>query len=68
MPSIYAANDVAVYKKRMGRWSRRLAMPFIKFSGISEDLQAALDVGCGTGSLAFALGEVAPRARITGLD
>ncbi len=43
-------------------------MPFIKFSGISEDLQWALDVGCGTGSLAFALGEVAPRARITGLD
>jgi SAM-dependent methyltransferase len=68
MPSIYAANDAAVYEKSMGRWSRRLAMPFIKFSGISEDLQGALDVGCGTGSLARVLGEVAPGARITGLD
>jgi ubiquinone/menaquinone biosynthesis C-methylase UbiE len=68
MPSIYAANDGAVYEKSMGRWSRRLAMPFVKFSEVSGDLQSALDVGCGTGSLAFALGEAAPAARITGLD
>jgi ubiquinone/menaquinone biosynthesis C-methylase UbiE len=68
MPSIYAANDGTVYEKSMGRWSRRLAMPFIKFSEISGSLQSVLDVGCGTGSLAFALGEVAPTARITGLD
>ena len=44
MPSIYAANDAAVYEKSTGRWRRRLAMPFIKLSEISEDLQAALEL------------------------
>jgi SAM-dependent methyltransferase len=52
----------------MGRWSRRLAMPFIKFSEIGEGSRSLLDVGCGTGSLALTLGEVAPNARIAGLD
>src|SRR5437879_5582060 len=68
MPSIYAANDAACYEKSMGRWSRRLAQPFIRFSGVGEGLQSVLDVGCGTGSLAFALGNAAQRAKITGLD
>src|SRR5437763_1013190 len=68
MPSIYAANDAACYEMSMGRWSRRLALPFIDFSGISDVLQSVLDVGCGTGSLTFALGNAAPPAKITGFD
>jgi ubiquinone/menaquinone biosynthesis C-methylase UbiE len=68
VPSNYAANNAGAYEKSMGRWSRRLAMPFINFSGISESIQSVLDVGCGIGSLALALGEKAPKARITGLD
>jgi ubiquinone/menaquinone biosynthesis C-methylase UbiE len=68
MPSIYAANDAACYEMSMGRWSRRLAVPFIKFAGAGDKLQSVLDVGCGTGSLAFALGNAAQQAKITGFD
>ena len=68
MPSIYAANDAACYEMSMGRWSRRLAAPFIRFSDVGDKLQSALDVGCGTGSLTFALGSVAQNAKVTGFD
>jgi SAM-dependent methyltransferase len=67
MSSIYAANDPAVYEQSMGRWSRRLAGPFLEFAAIG-DAAEILDVGCGTGSLAFALADAAPGARITGID
>src|ERR1700742_3750875 len=68
MPSIYASDDALAYEQSMGRWSRRLATPFIEFSGIGNNIQAVLDVGCGTGSLAIALGDAVPRAKIMGLD
>jgi ubiquinone/menaquinone biosynthesis C-methylase UbiE len=68
MPSIYASNDALAYEQSMGRWSRRLATPFIEFSGMGNNIQAVLDVGCGTGSLALALGDAVPRAKIMGLD
>ena len=68
MPSIYAANDAACYEMSMGRWSRRLAAPFIRFSDVGDKLQSVLDVGCGTGSLTFALGSVAQNAKVTGFD
>jgi ubiquinone/menaquinone biosynthesis C-methylase UbiE len=38
----------------MGRWSRQLALPFLDFVG-SADGEHVLDVGCGTGHLAFAV-------------
>jgi len=38
----------------MGRWSKRLAPLFIDFTGITA-AESVLDVGCGTGSLTFAL-------------
>jgi ubiquinone/menaquinone biosynthesis C-methylase UbiE len=50
----------------MGRWSRRLAEPFLDFGGTGAN-EEVLDVGCGTGNLAFAV-----RARadclVKGLD
>jgi SAM-dependent methyltransferase len=67
MPSIYAANDPAAYERSMGRWSRRLAGPFLDFAAVGGAAEV-LDVGCGTGSLAFTLAEVAPGARIVGID
>ena len=67
MPSIYAANDPGVYERSMGRWSRRLAGRFLDFAAIGGAAEV-LDVGCGTGSLTFALADAAPGARITGMD
>ena len=67
MPSIYTANDPGVYERMMGRWSRRLAGPFIDFAAIGRAARI-VDVGCGTGSLTFALAEVAPGAEIVGVD
>ncbi len=51
----------------MGRWSRRLAGPFIDFVGLAEG-ETVLDVGCGTGSLTLAVAERAKVARVTGID
>ena len=67
MPSIYAATDPAAYERSMGRWSRRLAGPFLDFAAIGGAVEV-LDVGCGTGSLTFALADAAPGARIVGID
>jgi ubiquinone/menaquinone biosynthesis C-methylase UbiE len=51
----------------MGRWSRRLAPLLIRFGGLSDG-DRVLDVGCGTGSLAFTLPEIANVAAVTGID
>jgi SAM-dependent methyltransferase len=67
MSSIYVANDAASYERSMGRWSRRLATPFIEFAAIGA-ARNIVDIGCGTGSLSFALAEADPGAAITGLD
>ena len=63
----FAADNAAVYEQMMGRWSRRLAASFISFAALRNPA-AVLDVGCGTGSLAFALTEAAPKAAVTGID
>jgi SAM-dependent methyltransferase len=44
------------YEQLMGRWSRRLAVPFIEFAGV-ENGERVLDVGAGTGSLSGALAD-----------
>ena len=51
----------------MGRWSRKLAVPFIDFAGI-QDGERILDVGCGTGSLTFALPDAAEIGEIAAID
>jgi ubiquinone/menaquinone biosynthesis C-methylase UbiE len=52
--STFAAADGDGYELNMGRWSRRLAGPFLDFVG-AADGERVLDVGCGTGALAAAL-------------
>jgi ubiquinone/menaquinone biosynthesis C-methylase UbiE len=51
----------------MGRWSRRLAPLFIDHAGIAEG-EEVLEIGCGTGSLTFALAAAAGFARLTAID
>jgi SAM-dependent methyltransferase len=62
---IFAESDA--YERFMGRWSRRLAPLLVKFAAIDSQ-DAVLDVGSGTGALAFAIIEANPSARVTGVD
>jgi SAM-dependent methyltransferase len=55
------------YELQMGRWSRRLAEPFLDFCGW-QDGESILDAGCGTGSLTFALAQRTKTANIEGID
>ncbi len=64
--SSYHASDGAAYERFLGRWTRRLAEPLLDFLAPPEgDL---IDVGCGTGSLAFAMQARWPGRRVVGAD
>src|SRR5437667_12373390 len=67
VPSIFNARDAGNYERLMGRWSRRLAPLFIEHAGISDG-ENVLEVGCGTGSLTFALAEAAKLAQLIAID
>ena len=56
------------YERSMGRWSRKLAPLFLDFVGGGPAGGRVLDVGCGTGSLAFTAAERRPAAGIVGCD
>src|SRR6188472_485009 len=67
MTSSFTVHHAAGYEQLMGRWSQRLAPPFIDFAGLAAG-ERILDVGCGTGSLTFALGKAADLAEIAAID
>ena len=52
--STFTAADGDGSELQMGRWSQRLAQPFLDFSGFADG-ERVLDAGCGTGSLTFLL-------------
>ena len=62
-----ATADGDGYDRMMGRFSERLAEPFLDFAGVADG-ERVIDVGCGTGKLAFAVARRCPAARITGVD
>lgn len=65
--STFVASDGAAYEKLMGRWSRQLALPFLDFVG-TADGERVLDVGCGTGHLAFAVTRRTGAGEVRGVD
>ena len=67
MTSSFNVQSAAGYEQLMGRWSRQLAPPFIDFAGVADG-ERVLDVGCGTGSLTFALPRAADVSEITAID
>jgi SAM-dependent methyltransferase len=64
MPS-FLATDPEMYEHFMGRWSERLAEPFLEFADI-EPSSRVLDVGCGTGTISLALARRG--ATVVGVD
>jgi SAM-dependent methyltransferase len=67
LSSTFVAADGDGYERQMGRWSRRLAQPFLDFVGVAED-ERVLDVGCGTGHLASAVIARTVTTRVEGID
>jgi SAM-dependent methyltransferase len=61
----FVTSDPAGYEIFMGRWTSRLAGPFLAFAGISSG-QRVLDVGCGTGVITAAVADLG--ATCIGLD
>jgi len=67
MTSSFNVHKASGYEQLMGRWSQRLARPFITFAGVDAG-ERILDVGCGTGSLTFALPEAADVSEVAAID
>ena len=59
--------DANAYQRFMGRWSRLVATQLVDFTNVPDQGQL-LDVGSGTGALAFALAERKPQAHVRGID
>ena len=67
MSSSFTVHSGAGYDQLMGRWSRKLALPFIDFAGVASG-ERILDLGCGTGSLTFALPRAAEVSEVAAID
>ena len=59
--------DAAAYERFMGRWSRPLCPALLDWAGV-ESPARFLDVGSGTGNLAFAVADRWPQCEVLGID
>ena len=60
-------NEGAPYERYVGRWSRRVAPPFLRWLSIPPG-RAWLDVGCGTGALTAAILDGCAPASVAGVE
>ena len=67
MTSEFNVRNATGYEQLMGRWSQKLAPLFIDFARVADG-EKILDVGCGTGSLTFALAGAADLDEIAAID
>jgi ubiquinone/menaquinone biosynthesis C-methylase UbiE len=63
----FTATNGEAYETHMGRWSKQLAELFLDFAKYKEGEQV-LDLGCGTGSLTYALAKRVQYQTIVGVD
>jgi len=59
--------DAEAYERFMGRWSRLVAPQLVDFTDV-PDRGRLLDVGSGTGALAFSLAGRKPQVHVLGID
>jgi len=59
--------NAEAYERFMGRWSRLVAPKFVDFA-LPRNEGRVLDVGSGTGALAFAVAGMRTGARVVGID
>jgi SAM-dependent methyltransferase len=59
--------DAEAYERFMGRWSRLVAPLLVDFAGVYDGARV-LDVGSGTGALAFAITKRNGRSTVVGID
>jgi len=59
--------DAEAYERFMGRWSSMLAPLLVDFAEV-RDAGRILDVGSGTGALAFSIAKLKPHCRVLGID
>ena len=62
---MFSAGDA--YERFMGRWSRKIAVPFVQFAKV-ESGDVVLDVGSGTGAVTGAVAALSPSICIVGID
>lgn len=67
MTSSFNVQSAAGYEQLMGRWSQKLAPLLIDFAGLADG-EKIVDVGCGTGSVTFALPRAANLSEIAAID
>jgi SAM-dependent methyltransferase len=66
-PSAAMFSQADAYERFMGRWSRQLAPAFIAFAEV-KDGDDVLDIGSGTGVLAFAVRDTMKHSKVFGID